>query len=112
MFIVVKLWQSQCMSKRKNIEHKNDDLSSSAYLASEEFHTRVRAYFYVVALIVSGQLIWMIDQSITSLDKGSIDVINKTPISELGFTDEQIKKMEKGWTPKEFSRVPGSHPGA
>ena len=96
--------------KKTNIDDKT--MSSKAFLASEEFHIRVKAYFYVAAVIVSGQLIWMLDQSIQVMDRGSIDVINQTPVSELGFTDEQIRKMEDGWMSQEFSSLSTDRPDA
>lgn len=78
--------------KRQAIEQE----SAASWVCSDEFQARIRVYFYVVAVIVASQLLWMIDHYVGVLNSGSMECINtKSPI-ELGFTPLQIEKMESG----------------
>ena len=87
------------------INEDRSRVSSRAFLASDEFCHRLRTYFYLVALIVSGQLLWMIEHSEEIHEKGSMQSINNKSAQELGFTDEQIEKLESQWKIQEFSSL-------
>ena len=71
---------------------KDEPVSAVTWISSDEFHTRLRVYFYVAAVIVAGQLIWMIEHSVMVLDNCAMETINKKTPLEMGFTSEQAEK--------------------
>lgn len=97
MVLWISLWHAVFM-----INEDRNRVSSRAFLASDEFCGRLRIYFYLVALIVSGQLLWMIEHSVQVHEKGSMQSINSKSAQELGFTDEQVEKLESQWKIQEF----------
>ena len=88
MVLPSTMWQYLNMKKRM-IEQE----SAASWVCSDEFHSRLRVYFYVVAVIVASQLLWMIDHSVGVLNSGSMETINTRHPMELGFTPLQIEKI-------------------
>lgn len=75
-------------------EVKDKQVSAASWICTDEFNERLRVYFYVVALVVACQLIWMIDHSVNVMHNGSMDTVNQISLMDMGFTVEQIDKMD------------------
>ena len=82
---------------KRNAEQKQKEITES-WVKTAEFHGRLRVYFYVAAMVVMSQLIWMIDQSVRVMKKSSLDDVTKLTPLDMGFTSDQLDKMERART--------------